>query len=146
MAVSSETALKAPRSLGRPKQVDDGFWDETQWAVFMAVMDTIVPAIVSKSSLADKTGQLGIPDVQYSTTLKEAQATVMEKSDRQCLEAFMSDRPSTNNAVRASLVHIISRLSPLQRARLGGFMSRLSYVCPRPRLCTSCLAHATHPL
>lgn len=129
--VSPEVALKAPRSPSGPQPLDDGFWDETQWAVFMAVMDSIIPAIVPKSSLTDKEGQLGIPDVQYLAVMKRAQDIAVEKTDEGSLKAFMEDRPSTNVAVRVSMVRIMARLSSAQRDRLGGFLSRLSYVCTR---------------
>lgn len=131
--VSSETALNAPRSPDAPQPLDGGFWDETQWAVFMAFMDTIVPAVVPKSLLADKESQLGIPDVQYSAVAETAQDTAVEKRDEGSIKAFLEDRPSTNLLVRATMVHLIARLSPVQRDKLGAFLSRLSYVRTRLR-------------
>lgn len=127
--ISAETPLEAPRPPGESQPLDDSFWDETQWAVFMAIMDTVVPEIVPKSSLADKDAQLGIPDAQYSAVVKTAQEVTVEKRDEGSLRAFLEDRPSTNTVVRSTTMHIIARLSPVQRDRLGAFLTRLSYVC-----------------
>lgn len=128
LAVASPEALKAPRSPDVPELPSDGFWTETQWAIFMALMDCIVPAIVAKSSLVDKYAQLGIPDPEYSTVLKTAQAAALEKRTEESIKAFLEDRPSANPTVREVMVRIIARLPPKHRNGLGGFVSGLSYV------------------
>lgn len=129
--MASAEALKAPQSPGVPRLPDDGFWTGVQWTIFMSLMDSIIPAIVPKASLADREGQLGLPDVDYSAVMKTAQDTAVERRDEGSLTAFMEDRPSTNPAVRESMVRIIARLPPTQQDRLGRFLSSLSYVLLR---------------
>lgn len=132
LAMASPEALKTPQPPGVPRLPDDGFWTGIQWAIFMSLMDSIVPAIVPKAALADREGQLGIPDVEYSAVMKTVQDTAVERRDEGSLKAFMEDRPSTNPAVHESLVRIIARLPPTQQDRLGRFLSNLSYVPTHP--------------
>lgn len=132
LTMASPEALTAPQSPGVPRLPDGGFWTSTQWAIFMSLMDSIIPAIVSKASLADREGQLGIPDVEYSAVMKTVQDTAVERRDEVSLKAFMEDMPSTNPAVHESLVRIIARLPPTQQDRLGRFLSSLSYVPTHP--------------
>lgn len=126
MATTEALIAPAPQCPALPDLPPDGFWTETQWAVYTALMDTIVPAVVSKSSLTDKEGQLGIPDVHYSSVMKTAQATVIERADEDSLRAFMEDKPSHHPAIRAIQLRIVARLSAKQRAGLGSLLSSLS--------------------
>lgn len=112
-----------------PELPSDRFWDDKQWTVFWALMDTFVPAIVSKSLLADKQGQLGILDREYSTLLETAMSTTVERSDKRSLKAFLEDKPSIHPAVRGGLVRILSRLPTDRRDGLGKLLSGLSCVC-----------------
>lgn len=128
LAIASPEALKAPQSPDIPELPSDGFWTETQWVVFMALMDCIVPAIVAKSSLVDKNAQLGITDSDYSAVLKTAQTTALEKRSEGSLKAFLEDKPSANPTVRKVMVRIVARLPPKHRDGLGGVLSGLSYV------------------
>jgi hypothetical protein len=89
-------------------------------------MDTIVPAVVSKSSLTDKEGQLGIPDAHYSSVVKSGQVTVIERADEDSLRAYLEDKPSNHPAIRAMQLRIVARLPAKQKAGLGGFLSSLS--------------------
>lgn len=126
MATAEALIAPAPQCPALPELPPDGFWTETQWTVFMAIMDTIVPAVVTKSSLTDKQGQLGIPDAQYSSVMKMAQATVVERSDEDSLRAYMEDKPSHHPAIRAIHLRIAARLPAKQRAGLGGLLNSLS--------------------
>lgn len=126
MAITEALIAPAPRCPALPELPDDGFWTETQWAVYMSIMDTIVPAVVAKSSLTDKEGQLGIPDVRYSSVIKMARATVLERTDEDSLRAFMEDKPSYHPGIRAIQLRIAARLPAKQRAGLGTLLSSLS--------------------
>lgn len=126
MVITEALIAPAPRCPALPELPPDGFWTETQWAVYMALMDTIVPAVVSKSALTDKEGQLGIPDAQYSSVIKTAQATVLARKDEDSLRAFLEDKPSCHPEIRAVQLRIAARLPAKQRAGLGGLLSSLS--------------------
>lgn len=126
--MTAPLGLKAPRTPGLPDLPPDGFWRETQWSVFWAIMDSIVPAIVSKSSLVDKKGQRGLPDVEYAALTKTSQNIILEKTDEHMLQAFLEDRPSLNPITRQTLLRVLCRLSPKQIKGLGAVLSGLSCV------------------
>lgn len=126
MATSEVLIAPAPRCPALPGLPPEGFWTDTQWVVFMAIMDTIVPAVVSKSSLVDKQGQLGISDAQYSSVTKMAKTTVLGRPSEDSLKLFMEDKPSNQAAVRAVQLRILARLPTKQRDGLGRLLSALS--------------------
>lgn len=116
----------APESPALPALPPDDFWSETEWAVFNAILDTIVPAIVSKSALTDKEGQLAIPDGEYSAVIAKAKATTLKSQDEVSLRAFMEDKASTHAAVREVSLRIAARLSDVQRDGLRRVLKLLS--------------------
>lgn len=133
--MATPTPLTAPLCPALPDLPSEDFWTSTQWAVFLAIMDSVVPAVVPKSRLVDKQGQHGIPDAEYAALLKRtAQETVLATSDEGVLRAFLEDRPSTNPNVRGLLLRTLHRLPAKQRSGLGAIMSALSCVplvfCP----------------
>lgn len=133
LAMASSEALKAPRCPELPALPSDGFWTDAQWAVFMAIMDTIVPSVVSKSCLTDRQGQLGVSDAEYLAASKTAREAVVEVSEEKgeeetAVKAYWEDRPSTNLAVRAATIRLIAHLPAEQRDGLGKLMSSLSCV------------------
>lgn len=116
----------APESPALPALPPDDFWGETEWAVFNAILDTIVPAVVSKSALTDKEGQLAIPDGEYSAVLARARATTLQSQDEVSLKAFMEDKTSTHPAVREVSLRIAARLSDVQKDGLKRLLKLLS--------------------
>lgn len=126
MATTEALIAPAPQCPAMPELPPDDFWTDAQWAVYVALMDTIVPAVVSKSSLTDKGGQLGIPDAHYSSVVKSGQVTVIERADEDSMRAYLEDKPSNHPAIRAMQLRIVARLPAKQKAALGGFLSSLS--------------------
>lgn len=116
----------APQSPALPALPADGFWTETEWAVFNAILDTIVPAVVPKSSLADRQGQLAIPDGHYAAVMSTAKATTLQSQDETSLKAFMEDKASTHPAVRQVSLRIAARLSDVQKDGLKRLLKSLS--------------------
>lgn len=133
--------LKAPLRPELPDLPSDDFWTQTQWAVFMAIMDSVIPAIVSKSRLTDKLGQRGIPDLEYAALMRTSQDTVLETRDAAVLRAFLEDKPSKNPAFHGLLLRTLFRLPVKQRAGLGVILSALSCVSFTLR----CLVLGTQP-
>lgn len=116
----------APECPALPALPPDDFWSETEWAVFNAILDTIVPAVVSKSSLTDKEGQLAIPDGEYSAVMARARATTLQSHDEESLKAFMEVKASTSPAVRQVSLRIAARLSYVQKDGLRRLLKSLS--------------------
>lgn len=132
--ISEAPGLPQPPSLS--ELPSDGFWDDTQWTVFWALMDTFVPAIVPKSSLADKQGQLGITDGEYAALLHESDESCAlgGGGDKDLSQAFLEDKPSSQPAVRGAAIRIIARLPADRRDGLGKMLSGLSYAVCLPLL------------
>lgn len=118
--------ILAPESPALPALPPDDFWTETEWAVFNAILDTIVPAVVPRSSLVDRQGQLAIPDGDYSAVMSTAKATTLQSQDEPSLKAFMEDKTSTHPAVREVSLRIAARLSDVQRDGLKRLLRSLS--------------------
>lgn len=116
----------APESPALPALPPDDFWSETEWAVFNAVLNTIIPEIVPRSTLTDKEGQLAIPDGEYSAVMARARATTLQSQDEVSLKAFMEDKTSTYPAVREVSLRIAARLSDVQKDGLRRVLKLLS--------------------
>jgi hypothetical protein len=116
----------APESPALPAIPADDFWSETEWAVFNAIQDTIVPAVVSKSSLIDKQAQLAIPDGEYSAVVSRARTTALQSQDEASLRAFMEDKATTHPAVREVSLRIVARLTHVQKDGLRRLLKSLS--------------------
>jgi len=118
--------ILAPECPALPALPPDDFWSEIEWAVLNAILDTIVPAVVSKSSLTDKQAQLAIPDGEYSSVMRRARATTLQSQDEASLRAFMEDKASTHPAVREVSLRIAARLSHVQKDGLKRLLKSLS--------------------
>lgn len=128
LAMASLEVVKAPQCPELPALPSDTFWTESQWAVFMAIMDTIIPSIVPKSCLADTRGQLGLPDADYQAACETACNAVVAVSTDKAVRAYLEDRPSTDLAVRGAMVRVLAQIPSKQRDGLGKLMSSLSCV------------------
>lgn len=116
----------APESPALPALPPDDFWSETEWAVFNALLNAIIPSVVPRSALTDKEGQLAIPDGEYSAVMARARATTLESQDALSLKAFMEDKASTHPAVREVSLRIAARLSDVQKDGLRRVLKLLS--------------------
>ncbi|KAK2604864.1 hypothetical protein N8I77_007759 [Diaporthe amygdali] len=143
MALTEE--IMAPQSPALPELPPLDFWSETEWAVFNAILDTIVPAVVSMSSLTHKEGQLGISDDEYSAVMGKARATTLESRDEASLKAFMEDKASTHPAVREVSLRIAARLSVAQRDGLKRLLKSLSSSVGAFLLTGSCVPFHQQP-
>ncbi|KAG8166075.1 hypothetical protein KVR01_004627 [Diaporthe batatas] len=137
--------ILAPESPALPALPADDFWTDTEWDVFTAILDTIVPAVVSKSSLVDTRGQLAIPDGDYSAVLSTARATTLQSQDEASLRAFMEDKASTHPAVRHVSLRIAARLSDVQKDGLKRLLKSLSSSVGAFLLTGSCVPFHQQP-
>ncbi|POS71031.1 long chain fatty alcohol oxidase [Diaporthe helianthi] len=135
----------APESPALPALPPDDFWSETEWAVFNAILDAIVPAVVSKSSLVDRQGQLAVPDGDYSAVMSTARATTLQSRDEASLKAFMEDKASTHPAVREVSLRIAARLSDVQKDGLKRLLKSLSSSVGAFLLTGSCIPFHQQP-
>ncbi|TAQ85176.1 hypothetical protein B7494_g6507 [Chlorociboria aeruginascens] len=91
--------LAAPLPDGPPQD----FFNETQWASLMAIMDTVIPSIRRESTTTDKISQLTISDTQYNTTVDHIKNAVVNPPDSVLLDEYLNERPSDNPRFQALL-------------------------------------------
>lgn len=134
MASLEVDVLTAPRRPDLPPLPPLDFWSDAQWAVFIAIVDTVVPSVMSESSATDNHAQLAVPDAQYLTAFKTAHDTLAGASTDEVLAAYLHDRPSVNQTVRRYMLQLIAHLPAHRQDGLGKLMSSLSCVHPKALL------------
>jgi hypothetical protein len=107
------TPAAAPVSISLPKVAD--VLTPTQWAVFMSLMDAVVPEIRKEvdNAQAQDASVIHIPSADYSDTtvrLRNAVSPANPSSDD--LETYLAERPSSNPAFAELLRVILSNLPP----------------------------------
>lgn len=123
---SPADGVTAPRWPGLPEQPSGDFFDETQWTVFLSLMDAVLPSIVPASKLKDRANQKAIPDDEYQQAIETTQATLAGAPDESTLAAYLSELPSRNTASLHYLRRSLGSVPASARNRLGGVFSALA--------------------
>jgi hypothetical protein len=118
--------ITAPRWPGLPEPPSGDFFNETQWAVLMSLIDAVLPSLVPESKLTDQSTQKAIPDKDYQKAIKTIQTTVAEAPDEGTISAYLSEIPSENTAFLHALRRCLSGIPASGRNQLGGVLSALS--------------------
>ncbi|KXX78247.1 Long-chain-alcohol oxidase FAO2, partial [Madurella mycetomatis] len=119
--------LTAPRPVSLPEA--SSFLSDGQWAVLMALMDTVAPAICMQGSDAkdQDPATIYLPSSQYSETaaaLRRASSPLDHPSE--LLEAYLAERPSDNPLFAQVLASVLSNLPPNKKRELRYLLSILS--------------------
>ncbi|KAK8079323.1 GMC oxidoreductase [Apiospora phragmitis] len=106
------------------------FFDDTQWRVLYALMDTVVPPIIAtessgeevngdqKTTLADKDQQTVSREV-FESHFQKMQRCLVTPPSREAFAAYLSEKPSEVRDFRNHLVRTLATLSPDARKQLG---------------------------
>lgn len=131
MTAAATTEITAPLMAPRPVSLPEAppFLSDGQWAVLMALMDTVAPAIRMQSSDAkdQDPATIYLPSSQYSETaaaLRKASSPLDHPSD--VLEAYLAERPSDNPLFARVLVSVLSNLPPNKKRELRYLLSILA--------------------
>ncbi|KAH8909806.1 GMC oxidoreductase [Coniochaeta sp. PMI_546] len=125
MAASSEN-ITAPRWPGLPEPPSGDWFNETQWAVLMSLIDAVLPATVPESKATDKTMQKAIPDTEYQDVVTTTRTTLAQAPDEATLTAYLSELPSQNPATLHAIRRSLSGVPASVRNQLGGVLTALS--------------------
>lgn len=109
-----------------PPPPGDGYFDETQWAVLMAVLDTVIPSIKPASAVTDDRTQHAVDDGRFDEITAKVQTDMAEPPPVDILNAYLEDRPSANPAFMDALRRMLTALPDSGRRQLGAMLSALA--------------------
>ncbi len=112
-----------PEVLALREPPSGDWWEETQWKVFLALLDAVVTPVVADAELTDPANQKKIPRAQYD----EAAGVARQYSrSPELLGAFLRSRPSDDPAFVHSVRRFLSNVPAAERQQLGGILSTLA--------------------
>ncbi|KAI1841489.1 hypothetical protein JX266_012329 [Neoarthrinium moseri] len=124
MAVPMESPL-SHIDIPLPDPPSPEFFNETQWKVWYALMDTIVPSIVSTPRDGSNTDNYQITQSQLDAYYQEAQRKLSSPPSRKDFEAFLSEKPSDSQAFKDQITRTLASLPKDMRDQLGTMLSLL---------------------
>ncbi|KAK0621354.1 hypothetical protein B0T17DRAFT_533772 [Bombardia bombarda] len=124
--MSTTSTRGRPSPPGMPPPPAGEFFDETQWAVLLAVLDAVVPSIMAATDVKDGMAQQGIPDGEFSALVERTQTCMVEPPSAQSLKAYLADRPSADPGYVTAVRRTLSTVPDGARRKLGGVLSALS--------------------
>ncbi|KAK5664161.1 hypothetical protein OQA88_376 [Cercophora sp. LCS_1] len=104
------------------------YFDETQWAVLVSLLDAIIPSITPASSVTDdqiKTHRI-VDDDELAKLAAQVQATVVSPPSADVLKAYLEDRFSANPVLMDDLRRTFENIPESGRNKLGGALSALA--------------------
>ena len=136
-----DAPVLAPAPLG-------DWWDDTQWAVLLSLLDATLTPIAAaddpRIGAAKKTGQGGnryadgldfnrtsfkrVPRADVEAAVAKARAAMKNPPDAAAVADMLATRLSDSPLLIMSLKRLLSGLSTKSKKDLGGFLKLLSYV------------------
>ncbi|ORY71456.1 long chain fatty alcohol oxidase [Pseudomassariella vexata] len=95
------------------------FFDETQWRVYYALMDTVVPSIVAGDSSRGDLKRLELDKNVCDAHYDKIQGSMTNAPSRKDFEAYLSEKLSDNQKFRDHTARIVAALPGEIRDRLG---------------------------
>ena len=109
------------------------WWSETQWNVFMSLIEAVVLPIVSESDITDKRKQKKISQAEFNQALGYAQSSMAKAPTPEVFAAYLSERALDNPDFVRTVRRVLGDTPPSLRNSLGSVLSLLSYgPCIRP--------------
>lgn len=125
MSVTGDTI--SPNEPGMPEPPSGDFFNETQWAVLLALADAVIPSITPESRVTDEKIQRCLPDQEYHAFVQFNKDKIDgAPGDESLLEALLDDRPSKHPAFLHHCRRTLSSLPGPARKQLGGVLSALA--------------------
>jgi len=114
----------SPPALRDPPSGD--WWDETQWGVFISLLEAVLAPVVAASDVADKRTQKKISDAEYERAYARIARTTADAPDRDLFRAFLRERPTENPAFLHCVRRTLSNVPAVERKKLGDALTTLS--------------------
>lgn len=122
-------ATLAPIPTGLSTLVSTDFWDESQWEVFFSVMEAVLPAVASQSTITDKHNQIRITDAEFEDIYKRLSENVVDAPSKEALRGFLAERFTDNPEHVETCKRMLSSFPPEKNQQLGSILRILKYVC-----------------
>lgn len=104
------------------------FFNETQWKVYFALMDTVIPSIISETQGGDDKENTTIKQKTYDDYYTKVKNTVANPPSREAFEAYLSEKPSAIPAFRDHTVRTLGGLPDDMRQQLASILYLLGSV------------------
>jgi hypothetical protein len=118
--------MAGPDTPGMPEPPSGDFYNETQWAVLLALLDAIVPSVAPESMTRDVSAQRRISDAEYQLLLESYPRTMAAAPEKAVFQAYLDERPARQQAFLHACRRSLARLPESGRQKLGGALSLLS--------------------
>ena len=119
----------APIPTGLSSLVSTDFWDEAQWSVLFAIMEAVMPAVASQSTIKDKHNQIRITDAEFEDVYKRLAKTVVDPPSKDALRVFLAERCMDDPEYVETCKRMLSSFPPEKNEQLGSVLKVLKYVC-----------------
>jgi hypothetical protein len=108
------------------------FYNEAQWKVWYALMDTVVPCIVPGAGGTNAApDELQISQSALDEYFETIQNKVKNPPSREAFDAFLLERPSENQLFKDHMVRTLSMLPKDAQGQIGSILSLLALVTIR---------------
>jgi hypothetical protein len=109
---------------------DASFFTETQWRVWYALMDTIIPSIVPKAVEQQSNDDYTFASRAIDSYHQYVQSKCSSPPSREEFEAYLSEKPSNIQAFRDHMIRTLDGLPKDMRDKLATILTLLGYVVP----------------
>lgn len=111
------------QSVKLPDPPSASFFTEAQWKTWWALMDTVIPSIGPRS--AEVQGRYEASPTQLESYYEDFKSKSNSPPSQAEFEAYLSEKPSENEAFRHHMYRTLSGLPKEQREQLGGAVNML---------------------
>ena len=101
-AMSLTTESVSPKAVPKAPLPTDDPLSEAQWRTFLAIVDTILPA-VKPDTTANPQREIAVKDKDYSTAISTLRGLSTESSSDALVASYLSESGSSNLVLRENL-------------------------------------------
>lgn len=127
-AIESDTGPIAPIPTALSTILPTSYWDESQWAVMLAIMEAAMPAFAPQSTIEDEHNQIRISDAEFEDIFKRLERTVVDPPSKESLREYLAKRCMDDPIYVEDCKRTLGSLKPAQHEQLGGVLKLLTYV------------------
>lgn len=106
-------------SLAIAKAPSSAFLTEAQWRALFAIIDTIIPSVVTDMDGVGNSNRQHIPQKEYDAYFEQMSGRMVKPPAREAFGAYLAERPSEIPAFRDHITRTLASLQPRPRAQLG---------------------------
>ncbi|GKT53678.1 long chain fatty alcohol oxidase [Colletotrichum tofieldiae] len=128
MATLPKTVPGTATQLQLPALPTSDFWNETQWAVLMSLLEAVLPSISRPATLSDTTNQVRVSEAEYAAALQLVQNTMTKPPSEEKFQEYLAYNPAKEPRFVESITRTLAAMPAGAQRQLGGAMGALAYV------------------